>query len=626
MKTRHVIQAVAFILIFALVLTAVTLIYYPKWTPLQDKGQMAGFYREPENTIDVLLLGSCNMYSSFSPIVMYARNGITSYNFSCPDQEMSTTYHYIKDALKTQKGLKVVVVEALFLSHYSTEKRERYNRFALDYMPLSWNKVSLAWETAKTESKIMPKYDKTASSRWLTFASYIFPILRYHNRTDLSPDDFTYFIEADRSNFFKGGYPLYSYTRNDGNHLLKLFNGSGINETASVYFPKIVRLCEENGIALVVMKSPNYARWGHDDKQTSIVRDYVASFGVPFVDMHAEEFGGFEDYDYGADINLNIYGAKKLTCMLADYLIRQFGLEPTELSEADAAAWQDSVRKYYQRALEKGMDLEPGHVAQLFNKSGAVCVRWNPSEDCARYSIYRIVGHEGPAEMLATVGGETYDDTDVRHGQGYTYYVIPEEGALAGIPSNSKYTVFVDMPTNVVGRNENGSMRLNWDGEDDCYFQLYRRYYGATNFTSWSRTSKHTYLNTDQIKQGKCYTFRLSALLEEDGVAYESESVNVTILPQSTPVIQSVSSSGGKNEITWKPMQNRSKIHIYRAAVGEDADFVLYEKLSGSKTSFTDSDVKTGEVYSYRVSTMAENAGIKEESALSEPVAVVAIK
>ncbi len=619
---KRILSAVLFLLIFLPIFTAATLIYYPKWTPMQDKGQVQGFYLEPKNTIDVLFLGSCNMYSSISPALLYERNGITSYGLTCPDQEMSTTYYFIKDALKTQKP-KVVVVEALFLMQRNSENRERYNRFALDYMPMSWNKICLAWETAKTESDIMHQFDKNAASRAMSFAGYLFPLLRYHGRTDFVPEDLTYFITADKSNFYKGGVPHYDYTNNDGNYLLKVFNGPSINRTAKKFFPMIKQLCDENGIQLVVMKSPNYARWGHDDKYTSIARDYVTSFGVPFVDMHSREFNHFEDYDYGADVNLNLYGARKVTYEMADYLIREFDLQPTSLSLKNAVAWENCVEKLHNRALEKGFDIEPGHLAQLFNKEDAVCVRWNPSEDCSKYSIYRMKGHSGAAEKLATVSGETYDDKDVEHAKGYTYYVVPEEGELAGTKSNTEYTVFVKMPTNVKGFNYDGKIKLTWDGESDCYFRLYRRYCAGLKLKSWARTSKHSYVNAKSITQGKCYTFRVSAVIKENDIEYQSESINVTILPQSTPVVKNTVNENGQIVISWEEMQNREKINIYRA-VGNSTEYELYRTIEGTKTSYTDTNVEEGVQYSYKVSTIAECYGITEESALSDPVTVLA--
>ncbi|MBQ2062208.1 MAG: hypothetical protein II458_05980 [Oscillospiraceae bacterium] len=624
---KKILKGVAFTLILSIVLTALTLVYHPKWYNYQDKGQPAGFYQEPKNTIDVLLLGSCNMYSSFSPVMMYERDGITSYNLSCPDQEMSTTYHYIKEALKRQKP-KVVVVEALFLMQQThTGNREKYNRFALDYMPLSWNKIALAWETARTESAMMPQYDSTASSRALTFASYMCPLLRYHNRTDLTDEDVTYFAENEFYSYYKGGVPLYSYTRNDGNRTFAVFNEKTICPSAEKYFPKIKELCDKNGIALIVAKSPNYARWGHDDSYTAVAREFAESYGVPFVDMHAPENNNFEDYDYGQDINLNVYGMRKFTYTLADYLIANCGLQPTELTAENAARWDESVAWVYDRSLGKGLDLEQGHLAQLFNKENAVCVRWNPCLDCDLYSIYRAEGHdESKAVKIGIASGETFDDTDVTHAQGYTYYVVPEQGAKAGVRSNSMYDIFVSMPTDVEGITRNdGAMKVTWDGEEDCYFRVYRRYYNALKYTAWLTTEKHRDINGTDIKEGKLYTFRVSAAIKEDGVEYQSESVYVDILQQGKPVVTGVSSTDGKNTVTWDAMKGRSAINIYRRGPGEK-EFTLLKTISGSKTSYTDGAVKSGEQYYYRITSTAECAGVKEESAMSAVVGVVTIK
>ena len=624
---KKILKGIAFLLLLSMALTALTLIYHPKWYNYQDKGQPAGFYQEPKNTIDVLLLGSCNMYSSFSPVLMYERDGITSYNFSCPDQEMSTTYYFIKDALTRQKP-KVVVVEALFLMQEThTGNREKYNRFALDYMPLSLNKIALAWQTAGSESAMMPKYDSTAPGRAMTFASYIFPLLRYHNRTDLTNEDVSYFAENEFYSYYKGGVPLFSYTRNDGNRAFAVFNEKTISETAKTYFPKIKELCDKNGIQLVVAKSPNYARWGHDESYTTVAREYVESFGIPFVDMHAPQYNNFEDYDYGIDINLNVYGMRKFTYTLADYLIENYNLQPTPLSEENTAKWEESIAWFYDRSLGKGMDLEQGHLAQIFNKEDAVCVRWNPCLDCGEYSIYRAEGHdESTAVKIGTATGETFDDKDVTHAQGYTYYVVPEQGAKAGQRSNSMYYIFVSMPTNVVGvTRDDGAMKVTWDGEDDCYFRVYRRYYNALKFSAWLTTEKHRDINATEIKEGKIYTFRVSAAIKEDGVEYQSKCVLVDILQQGKPVITGISSADGANTITWEAMKNRRSIKIYRRSAGAE-EFTLIKTISGKMTSFTDTAVKPGKQYEYCITSVVKCAGMKEESVRSDVVGVVTVK
>ena len=115
-----------FVAIFLVILTALSLIYVPKWVG-RDAEQMRGLYVEEENTIDTLMLGSCNMYSSYSPIIAYEQFGLTSYVYGCPDQELVISYHYLKEALKSQ-NIKTVVLESLFLTCEPTAKREYYNR------------------------------------------------------------------------------------------------------------------------------------------------------------------------------------------------------------------------------------------------------------------------------------------------------------------------------------------------------------------------------------------------------------------------------------------------------------------------------------------------------------------
>ena len=62
---KLVMRACAYMLMFCTLLTIITLVFLPKWDyEKTQSGQVAGFYREPDNTLDVLYLGSCNMYSS----------------------------------------------------------------------------------------------------------------------------------------------------------------------------------------------------------------------------------------------------------------------------------------------------------------------------------------------------------------------------------------------------------------------------------------------------------------------------------------------------------------------------------------------------------------------------------
>ncbi len=530
-ESKLLIKAIGFLTPLCIIMTLLTLLYLPKRNcETSESAQVAGFYEEPENTIDVLYLGSCNMYSSVSPLLIYEQYGITGYAMCCPDQEMSTSYYYLKEALKRQ-DLKAVVLESLFLTNTNGKNRERYNRMAVDYIPLSLNKIELAWDIAKRESPLMKSYDQSAPDMLLTFAGYMFPLLRYHSRTDLDKNDL--FLFQEQYNFYKGGFPQYNYTTNDGLYWDKVYNGNEINAVSRKYVPMIKQLCDDNGIELVIIKSPNYARWGYDDSYTKLVRNYSEELGIPFVDFHNVDSVTFEEWDYGYETGrLNIYGVKKLSSTLGSYLLEHCGLKRTILPQEYKKTWDNCVDKYYEVAEEKDCSIEPGHIAQICNRDGAIFVRWNSYEDCLSYDIYRCEGKDGIYQKLANdCREEFYLDKNVQSGQGYSYYVVPAEGMHIGEESKTKYYVYLDMPQNFSVENENGVLHLEWNQVSSAReYRIQRRTSEAFSFTYYDTTEKNDYTNY-KVKEGSLYYYRLSAKYSEDGVDYYSATTIARAIP-----------------------------------------------------------------------------------------------
>lgn len=620
---RRIIRYVSFLLIFSALLSAVTMFFLPKWSYQEEVGQVSGLYKEDKNTIDVLGLGSCNMYSSFSPVIMYEKYGITGYNFCCPDQEQHTSYYFIKEALKTQKP-KVVIIESLFFTLNNNGKREHYDRFAVDYLPPSMNKIKLASHVTNSEVPLMSKYDPSAADKLLTYAGYMFPILRYHGRTDLTREDLTFFFENDLYNYYKGGFPQYTYTTNDGNYYNKLFNSPSINETTKEFFPKIIELCKENDIQLVVMKSPNYARWGYDDKQTSIVREFVQSYGIPFVDFHTEELNTFEEYDYGYSTGrLNVYGMNKLSIEMGQWLVDNCGLTATELSEESKSKWDECVERYYAVAAEKNCNIYPGQMAELRNLSDAIRVRWNAVPDAQTYSVYRCEGKNGNWQLIADKAtGVYYDDKDVKNAQGYSYHVVPNEGELQGVASNDMYYVFVDPIRNLNLYNDNGIIRFKWETSDGITrSRIQRRTDTAFNFEFWDTTKLTGYYNS-VVKQGEMYYYRITPTIVEDDVAYFGASTIEKAVSQKDPCITGCSSSGGKAVINWTKISGATKINVWRRTDSE-TEFTKIADAAASATQYTDKNVNANTEYFYQITYNSANMGVITESSASNTVGIV---
>ena len=409
-------------------------------------------------------------------------------------------------------------------------------------------------------------------------------------------------------NYYKGGYPQYNYTTNDELFWDKVFNGPEINEVSLKYVPMIKRLCEENGIAMAIIKSPNYSRWGYDDKQTKIVRDYAAELGVPFIDFHLKENCNFEEWDYGYETGrLNVFGVKKLSETLGRYLTEDFGLQPTKLSEKDKAAWDECVDWYYKKAEENGCSITEGRISQICNRDDAIRLRWNLCSDSKTYSIYRAEGKENVFKLLTREAeGDFYLDEDVIPGRGYSYYVTPNEGELAGQSSQIAYYVYLDMPKNFHVENNNGRMQLTWEKNDDeVSYRIQRRTANAFNFEYYDSTSNSHYLNSS-VSQGVLYYYRLSATYKEDGNTYYSMTTIARGMPQKDPVIYEVSSDEGKAIIKWEALENQEEIRVLRRSEYED-EFTRIDTMEGDAVQYTDEYVEAGIQYFYKIVSVKDS-------------------
>ena len=68
-----------------------------------------GFRNLPENTVDVIAVGSSHIQYAFDPAIFYAETGYYSYVMGSQCQPMSMTYHMLEEVLKTQSPETAVI-------------------------------------------------------------------------------------------------------------------------------------------------------------------------------------------------------------------------------------------------------------------------------------------------------------------------------------------------------------------------------------------------------------------------------------------------------------------------------------------------------------------------------------
>ena len=327
-------------IVFFGALYAVSRLVAPKYRDTPE-GRLAGEYYGETTDHDVLFIGDCEVFEHFSPVTLYEEYGITSFIRGGAQQLVWHSYYLLEDALKTETP-KVVVFNVLSLK-YGEPQSEAYNRLALDGM---------RWGSAKIGAI------KASMTEGEDFLSYVFPLLRYHDRFDkLTAEDWEYWFSDGEPVSFKG-YVMHTGVK----PVTKLPTPPALTEprlpeSSMAWLEKIAALCESKGIALVLIKSPSvYPHWY--DEWDAEIEAFAASQGLRYDNMIAEndEIGidlTTDTYDQGQ--HLNVFGAEKLSRWFGAVLQEAYDL-PDHRGEAaydaDYAALSARYEAEKQRLLE----------------------------------------------------------------------------------------------------------------------------------------------------------------------------------------------------------------------------------------------------------------------------------
>ncbi|SDH59297.1 hypothetical protein SAMN05421493_10268 [Pseudobutyrivibrio sp. 49] len=326
-RIKLALKFVAFVLVLCICVGAVNGVMKPKFyfnNEWPTTNTFLDFYELEKDSVDVLFLGSSHCINAFNPQVLYDEYGITSYNLASPQQNALLSYYWLEEALKYQSP-KVVVLET-FTFHYYKEDyvyndmncSEESARKAMDFMRLSPLKVRAAFD--------IQRYDPTQDA-----LSYIFTNIRYHTRwKDLSEDDFS------RAEMVEHG-GIKGYSVHDGVNSSKkdvTFKAEDsvnaeeepIVRVTDEYLEKIVNLCEENGIQLILTCVP----YGESIGRYKSVKNYADSKNIPFYDFNEESL--YKEVKYNAKRNgynhVDYSGAEKLTSYIGGVIAEKYGVAP----------------------------------------------------------------------------------------------------------------------------------------------------------------------------------------------------------------------------------------------------------------------------------------------------------
>ena len=330
---KTLILCTAILLATFLCLGFVQMLVTPKYmTPPQEGALIAEYYNE-KPCHDVVFIGDCEVYESFTPPTLWQEYGITSYVRGSAQQLIWQSYYLLEETLQYETP-KAVVFNVLSIK-YGEPQREEYNRMTLDGMAWSKSKVGSIYASMTEEE---------------SFLSYVFPLLRYHSRwSDLSAEDWQYLFHRDTVSH--NGYLMQTSVKPQTSTLegRPLANYT-LPEIGFEYLEKMRALCEEKGVEFILIKAPtnNWKYYWYDEWEAQIV-SWANEKGVDYYNFIPldEEIGldwSTDTYDGG--VHLNVYGAEKLTSYFGKILAEKYGLTDRRGDAKLDAVWANKIAIY----------------------------------------------------------------------------------------------------------------------------------------------------------------------------------------------------------------------------------------------------------------------------------------
>jgi len=274
------------------------------------------FYELPENSLDLVFIGSSHSYCTFDPEQIDALLGIKSYQMGMPLQHPDSSYYTLLEILKTQSPATVVM--------------ELY--WDMMASPFNLKQATSLFEVLRDEETVND-YIKNVFPLSEKVKYYFLPIrfqpdfFAYRSKLIMDFLDETLGLKKQANEipgeerYKEGGfiYCTYNIPEDKFTHANQFLNLDGkrwvFDATQKNFLRKIANLCEKNDIRLVFVTAPianvsmeyilNY------DRIHNAVADFAKELNVPYIDYNIVnlETNMLTNENFRDDAHLNYGGA-----------------------------------------------------------------------------------------------------------------------------------------------------------------------------------------------------------------------------------------------------------------------------------------------------------------------------
>ena len=313
MTWKQAVKSIIFIIGFVWILVTVTYIIR---TNGDVKDRFTGFYAEPEDTIDVVMIGSSPVYPYYASPKIWGEYGITAYPISSNLQRPVAAPYLVEEVEKTQSPSLYLFEMRMFTARDTDlTNNMAYTRGVTDNLKYSLNRI-------KTVNAMVD--DK--AERY----TYYFDIFKYHSnwKTIVLPEQLACF-RYEKPDDQKGYVLTDEVGPCEAVDTSRITDKLPMPEKQEECLYTLLDYLKENKLQALFFLSPMVME---KDKQKmyNYMEDIIESYGYEFLNMndYYEETGidfSTDFSDYGG--HTNALGAEKCTSFLFDYVTAHYSFE-----------------------------------------------------------------------------------------------------------------------------------------------------------------------------------------------------------------------------------------------------------------------------------------------------------
>lgn len=346
LQAKPILGGIVFVVAFIITLTALTYMVRPEG---DTKNRFMGFYAEPEDSIDVILIGSSPTYSSVVMPQLYGEFGIRSFPLASNVQRPVAGAYLVREAEKTQDpDLYMFEMRMYTGTEESFTMNMGYTREVTDNMKYSFNRI------ATINAMVTDEANSSDNLRY----TYYFDIFKYHtnwislvNGSQWRSFDFTVLDP------YKG----YKITDKVGpaekTVIPEDISAVPIDPDQEMALMNLLDLMDEMGKPALFYLAP-YAETPEEASKFAYIKEIVTSRGYDFLDMneYTDEIGidfSCDFSDYG--IHTNAAGAQKCTAFVGSYLRSHYDLPDRRDDKLRDTSWDEAYKNWqseYEEALK----------------------------------------------------------------------------------------------------------------------------------------------------------------------------------------------------------------------------------------------------------------------------------